>query len=73
MSKADPHITIADIRALYCVKGAKKVFEDGGMDFREFIQNGARASELRGHGHDAMVDRVVESMAAKEAFDGQRR
>ncbi|RWP69563.1 hypothetical protein [Mesorhizobium sp.] len=59
---ADPRITIADIRVLYCVKGAKKGFETAGLDFGKFIREGANASELRGHGYDAVIDRVVQSM-----------
>lgn len=58
----DPHVTISDIRTLYCVKGAKKAFEAGGKDFGEFLRNGAKASELRGFGYDAVVDRIVASI-----------
>ncbi|MER8924338.1 hypothetical protein NKJ23_16175 [Mesorhizobium sp. M0184] len=67
----DPHLTIADIRVLYCVKGAKKGFETAGLDFTKFIREGAKASELRGYGYDAVIDRVVESIRAKGASDGR--
>ncbi|UVK46807.1 hypothetical protein BPNPMPFG_002517 [Mesorhizobium sp. AR07] len=66
----DPHLTIGDMRPLYCVKGVKKGFETAGLDFPTFLTNGARASELRGHGYDAVIDRVVESLRAKEPTDG---
>lgn len=62
MSDFDPHITIAHMRRLYCVKGAKKAFDAVGIDFAHFLQHGAKASELRGHGYDAVVDRIVESL-----------
>ena len=66
----DPRITISDIRPLYCVKGVRGVFVEAGVDFGRFLREGAKASELRGHGCDAMVDRVIESMRAKETRDG---
>lgn len=61
----DPRITIADTRPLFCVRGTKKFFDDAGLDFAAFVRNGIPASELRGKGHDAFVDRVVESIAQK--------
>lgn len=61
----DPRITISDIRPLYCVKGAKKAFDAAGGDFAKFLREGALASELRGHGYDGVIDRVVESVLAK--------
>lgn len=64
----DPHITIAHVRRLYCVKGAKKAFDAAGIDFADFIKNGAHASKLRGHGYDAVIDRIVESIQSGE-FD----
>lgn len=66
----DPLITIADVRHLFCVKGTKKVFEAAGVDFTNFIKNGCRASELKGHGYDAAIDRVVDSIKSKERQDG---
>jgi hypothetical protein len=56
----DPHVTIGDLRQLYCVKGAHKAFRAANLDFSSFLRNGALASELRGHGYDAVIDRVVE-------------
>ncbi len=63
----DPIITIADMRPLYCVNGVRKAFAAAGLDFRDFIKHGARASALRGHGYDAVIDRVVESMRSRES------
>jgi len=67
---ADPLITISDIRPLYCVKGVRDIFVAAGVDFPHFLRHGARASELRGYGYDAMVNRVVETMHAKESAHG---
>ncbi|MGX7874453.1 hypothetical protein ACVDG5_018325 [Mesorhizobium sp. ORM6] len=67
----DPHITIADLRVLYCVKGVKKHFDAAGGDFAKFIKEGARASELKGHGFDAQVDRAVAMIQARDAGDGR--
>ena len=61
MSEDDPHLTAGDFRRVYCMKGVRKVFAECGLDFSRFLEEGARASELRGLGHDAMVDRVVET------------
>lgn len=57
----DPILTIGDFRNAYCVRGVKEVMQEAGVDFAAFIRNGgARASQLRGYGHDAAVDRVIE-------------
>lgn len=70
MSDFDPHVTIAHVRRLYCVKGAKKIFDDAGVDFSHFIKNGAKASELRGHGYDAAIDRIVDSIRTGDFDNG---
>lgn len=72
MMSDDPFITIADMRKVYCVRGAKKAFDAAGLNFAEFLETGARASQLRGHGYDAVVDRIVDSMKTKETRDGQQ-
>ena len=56
----DVHITISDVRVLFCLWGVKKGFEENGLDFSKFIKEGAMASELYGHGVDAIVDRVIQ-------------
>lgn len=68
----DPFITIAEMRKVYCVKGAKKAFDAAGLDFAKFVEHGARASELRGHGYDAVIDRIVESMRTVGADHGKQ-
>lgn len=67
----DPHITITDIRRVFCVKGAKKAFDSAGLNFEHFIKNGCLASELMGHGHDAVVERIVNSLIEKGVDDGR--
>lgn len=59
---SDPIITIADMRPFFCVKGIKKGFDEAGVDFTHFLQHGARASDLKGHGFDAAIDRIVEGI-----------
>lgn len=67
----DPHVTIADMRKVFCVKGAKKAFDVAGLDFAHFVQHGCKASYLKGHGYDAVVDRIVESMSTTGDNRGQ--
>lgn len=62
----DPHLTIGDFRQLYCVKGARKAFHEAGLDFHDFIRNGAKASALRGHGYDAVIDRTAELVRTRD-------
>lgn len=61
---ADIHLTIGQVRRIYCVKGLKKVFDSGvfPIDFATFVKHGATTSQLRGCGHDAMIDRAVEAV-----------
>lgn len=67
----DPHITVTDLRVLYCVKGIKKHLDAAGLDFPSFIKNGAKASDLKGHGFDAQIDRAVEMLESRSAVDGR--
>ena len=67
----DPLITISDMRKLFCVKGIRKVFDEGGGDFSRFLKHGARASELRGRGFDANLDRVLDVIRQKGHPDGR--
>lgn len=67
----DLHISMADLRVLYCVKGIKKHLDAAGLDFGKFIKEGARASELMGHGFDAQIDRAVEMIRARGIGDGR--
>lgn len=67
----DPHISMADLRVLYCVKGIKKHLDGAGVDFAGFIKEGAKASELKGHGFDAQIDRAVDLIQARGAVNGR--
>lgn len=60
----DIRLTVGQVRRIYCVKGLKKVFDSGvfPIDFGTFVKHGAMASQLRGCGHDAMIDRAVEAV-----------
>lgn len=69
--KPDPIVTITDIRRIYCVKGARKIFNEVGLDFADFVKNGIRASELMGRGHDGAVERIVKSMENKDSDYGR--
>lgn len=68
--KSDPLITITDVRRVYCVKGARRIFNEVGIDFADFVKNGRRASELMGIGHDGSVERIVKSMESKDVNNG---
>lgn len=70
MQDEDVHITITDVRRVYCVNGARKWARQHDLDFKDFIRNGIAASEVFGRGDDALVRRVIE--AKKEAENGQR-
>ncbi|MGA1831665.1 hypothetical protein [Rhizobium wenxiniae] len=63
---SDPIITMSDVRPFYCVKGVKKAFAEADLDFADFLKNGARASQLRGKGLDAPLDRVLASLEKGE-------
>ena len=69
MTVPNIHITISDMRPLYCVKGVKKGFAEAGLDFAAFLENGAMSHDLLGHGYDAVIERTVR--AKLEASDGR--
>lgn len=62
MTEIDPIITINDLRPFVCVRGIRKAFAASDRDFDGFLKNGARASSLRGHGYDGIIDRVAQSV-----------
>jgi hypothetical protein len=63
-------IRIGDIRASgHCVKGAKAWMERHGFDFKNFLRNGAKASELL-ETKDALAQRVVRETAKRRARGG---
>lgn len=62
----DPIITIDDIvKAGHCASGARRYFNEHGMDFRAFMREGIRASEFIEKG-DALAARVVARKLARE-------
>ncbi|EGL63584.1 hypothetical protein AGRO_3653 [Agrobacterium sp. ATCC 31749] len=65
MSEVDPIVTISDIRPFFCVKGVRKAFAAGGGDFDHFLRHGMPASELRGKGFDAQLDRVLDAIRSR--------
>lgn len=66
---SDLHITITDVRRVFCVNGARKWAASQGIDFADFIKNGLPADELLGRGDDALIERVIE---AKQGADDGR-
>ena len=69
MTLPNIHITISDMRPLYCTKGVKKGFAEAGLDFAHFLEHGAMSHDLLGHGYDAVIERTVQ---AKMEADGGR-
>lgn len=63
---ADPIITMADFRRVFCVAGTASRMRDAGIDLRVFVQQGLPVSQLRNLGYDALIDRVL---AAKESAE----
>lgn len=39
-------VTVADIRAVFCTRGARTWFEKNGWDFRDFLKNGVPISKV---------------------------
>ena len=68
MSEPDPIITIADLSRVSCVPGIYRRFSLAGGDYRRFVRQGLPLSQLKGHGYDALVDRIVEAKLAAEAM-----
>jgi hypothetical protein len=60
----DEIITITDVRnAGFCARGIYGLAKQKGWsneDFRNFVKNGARVSDLRLMNEDALIDRVLE-------------
>lgn len=62
----DPILTIADFSRVFCVPGIRARFLASGVDYEDFVRNGAPASHLKGHGYDALIDRVIKSKRSAE-------
>lgn len=63
---SDPHLTITDLRRVFCGPGIVKRLALAGVDVESFVENGARASTLYGRGYDAHVTRAIEAKEAAE-------
>jgi hypothetical protein len=71
MTDYNPIIRIDDIRlAGYCASGARRWFEQHGLDFRDFLKNGIRADAFTAAG-DHLAALVVERKRAREGSDGR--
>ena len=58
-------ITIQDIRdAAYCTRGAKRWFDEHGLDFRQFLKEGLPEDVLKKTGCGLILD-VIEKKKAK--------
>lgn len=58
-------IKITDVRlAGHCASGAKQWFDDMGLDFRDFLKNGAEAEKLLATGN-GLAKQVVERTIAR--------
>lgn len=65
-------ITIDDVRAVHCSRGAKNWFESYGFDFRDFLKNGIDSERLLATGDQLAFDVVNRKMIEEGASDGRR-
>jgi arsenate reductase-like glutaredoxin family protein len=62
-------ITIADIQASgHCVRGARRWFEQHGLDFADFLKNGITIEEFLKSG-DGLAEIVVERTVARRSAE----
>lgn len=59
-------VTIDDVRAIHCTRGARRWFEQHGLDFRAFLREGLDAEVLLAQG-DHLAAEVVRHKLAREA------
>lgn len=59
-------VTIDDVRAIHCTRGAKAWFERHGLDFRAFLREGIDAETFLACG-DQRAEDVVRRKQAREA------
>lgn len=59
-------ITIDDVRAIHCTRGARRWFEKHGLDFRAFLREGLDAETFLARG-DHLARGVVRHKLAREA------
>lgn len=62
-------ITINDIRAAgHCTKGARRWFENYGLDFRDFLKNGISGADFLATG-DGLAAQVFQRKIEREGLD----
>jgi|TARA_R100000049_G_C1938444_1_gene82362 hypothetical protein len=61
MEDDDPLITAPEANRLFCSPGLLRWARERDLDFKKFVREGIRASELRALGEHAMVDRILEA------------
>ncbi|MEG3175851.1 hypothetical protein U1872_06385 [Sphingomonas sp. RB3P16] len=69
MIPRDLIITIDDVRRVFCVRGARGWFEQNGLNFRHFLDNGIAATTLAAvdaHGLAVVHDRMARDAASTE-------
>ncbi|PAL23545.1 hypothetical protein [Sphingopyxis sp. GW247-27LB] len=67
MLLSDVTITISDIRKLYCAAGARRWFQQYGLNFTDFLQNGISAPDLLAT-NDALAQNVVAAKIEREGL-----
>lgn len=61
-------VVIADARALqYCSRGCRQFCEDRNLSWDLFLREGITYEELRSHGEDAMVERLIAQAEKRNA------
>lgn len=67
----EPTITIADFRACGVCKDARFWFDANGLNWRAFVRNGIKPSELRATGDQAAkIDKLEAAAMKREARNG---
>ncbi len=74
MTDRDPIVRIGDVQKLgYCIATVKPWFDKHGLNWRDFVRNGIRASALReaqGPDGDLHMERTIEAAIAREDANG---
>lgn len=68
MEDDDPLITAPEAIRLFCAPGVFRWGRERNLDFKKFVREGIRASELRALGEHAMVDRILEARMKKNGI-----
>lgn len=62
----DMRITIDDVRRYHCSRGARRWFEQHGLDFRRFLEHGIDAEEFLATG-DWRAQQIVDAKRRETA------